>query len=147
MNSHHLDLETKSAVQHRFPLDSTHFRTLLSRKRRTESDVVRILTQPSRPWESLKRFILLFVCSLAFGLACSELPELLTPNDDTSNDFIECASAPGIERPQTAGLQAAPRSCTFPPRVPSSIVLNMDCLQPALPSGTDLLRLLTFQRK
>ena len=147
MNSHRPDLGIERAIQRRLLLDRIAFRALLSRKRGSGSDVERILNQPSWPLESLKRFVLLFVCSLALGLACSELPELLTLSDDSSNDSIESSSAPRVEILQTTRQEAERWNDTFPPRRPFSTFLTINCPQPALPSGTDLLQLLSLQRK
>jgi hypothetical protein len=147
MNSKHSVLTNIPAIRPRFFLDSSRFWKLLSHEYSAGSDVVRILNQPSRPWGSLKRFVLLLACSLAFGLACSELPELLTLNDDTSNDFVEISSSLRVELPQVVRQQSESPRVTIPPRAPSTLVVAMIYPQPALASGTDLLHILALQRR
>ena len=147
MNPRYSVVTNRPAIRHRFFLDSSRFWKLLSHKYGAGSDVVRILNQPSLPWGSFKRFVLLLACSLAFGLACSELPELLTLNDDTSNDFVEISSSLRVELPQVVRRQTESRQVTIPPRAPSTLVVVMIYSQPALTSGTDLLHILALQRK
>jgi hypothetical protein len=94
----------------------------------------------------LGRFCILLVFSLAFGLICSEIPESLSLYDDTSNDFLVSAPAPKIGRVQMARREANPREDAAPIATLLSIPL-MQYTQPALPSGPNLLRLLSIQRK
>ena len=92
------------------------------------------------------RFCILLVLSLAFGLACSEIPESLNLYDDTSNDFFASGPAPKIGRVQTARREVNPRKDAGPTATLPSLPL-IHYIQPALPSGPDLLRLLSIQRK
>ncbi len=92
------------------------------------------------------RFCILLVFSLAFGLFCSEIPESLGLYDDTSNDFLASGPAPEIGRVQTARPEADPRQDAAPIATLPSLP-PVHCTQPALPSGPNLLRLLSIQRK
>ena len=94
----------------------------------------------------LGRFCILLVFSLAFGLICSEIPESLGLYDDTSNDFLVSAPAAKIGRVQTAPREANPRQDAAPTATLPSLP-PIHCIQPALPSGPNLLRLLSIQRK
>src|SRR4029077_21208087 len=95
------------------------------------------------PMRFLGRFCILLVFSLAFGLICSEIPESVSLSDDTSNDFLVSGPAPKIARVRR---EANPRQDAAPTVTLLSLPLNY-CTQPALPSGPDLLRLLSIQRK
>jgi hypothetical protein len=100
----------------------------------------------SRPMRFLKRFGILLVFTLTLGLFCSEVPESLGLYDDTSNDFVASTPAPQHESVRTTRREANPRHgaasvATFPG--PLLIYLT----EPALPSGPELLRLLSIQRK
>jgi hypothetical protein len=94
----------------------------------------------------LGRFCILLVFSLAFGLICSEIPESVSLSDDTSNDFLVSGPALKIGRMQTACQEANLRQDAAPTATLPSLPL-IHCTQPALPSGPDLLRLLSIQRK
>ena len=94
----------------------------------------------------LGKFCILLDFSLAFGLICSEFPESLSLYDDTSNDFLVSGPAPKIGRVQTARREANPRQDAAPTATLPSL-LPIHGTQPALPSGPDLLRLLSIQRK
>ena len=100
----------------------------------------------SLPMGFLGRFCILLVFSLAFGLICSEIPESLGLYDDTSNDFLASGPAPEIGRVQTARREADPRQDAAPIATLPSLP-PVHCAQPALPSGPNLLRLLSIQRK
>jgi hypothetical protein len=92
------------------------------------------------------RFGLLLVFTATLGLFCSTFAELLTLEDDTTNDFVTSTPAQNIENVQTVREESSPRRSraqrvTFPS-------ISVICFaQPALPSGLDLLRLLSIQRK
>ncbi len=94
----------------------------------------------------LRKFGLLLMFMLTFGLLCSEIPESFSLCDDTSNDFVEsaCAREPGTV---IAPLQeATPRQDTAAAAKFSALPL---CYteQPVHTSGSDLLQLLATQRK
>jgi len=97
----------------------------------------------------LRRFCILLVSSLAFGLICSEIPESLSLYDDISNDFLVSGSAPKIGIVQTARREPNLRRAAAPTAALSTLpsLLPIHSTQPALPSGPDLLRLLSIQRK
>ena len=92
------------------------------------------------------RFCILLVFSLAFGLFCSEIPESLSLYDDTSNDFLVSGPAPKIGGVRTAQREANPRQDAAPTAALPSLSL-IHCTRPAFPSGPNLLRLLSIQRK
>lgn len=98
---------------------------------------------------SLRGFSILLLFCLALGLACSEIPEKLNLHDDTSNDFVVPPSDPSLEagtvtiahqvlasRPGSSAADSAVRAIAI---IPSA--------EPVIPSGTELLRLLSIQRK
>ena len=103
----------------------------------------------SLPMRFLRRFCILLVFSLTFGLICSEIPESLGLYDDTSNDFLVSGPAPTIARVQTARRESNARQDA----APTATLVTLPTLpaiywiQPALPSGPNLLRLLSIQRK
>ncbi len=103
----------------------------------------------SLPMRLLGRFCILLVISLAFGLICSEIPESLSLYDDTSNDFLVSAAAAKIGRVQAARREANPRQDAAPTAALATLpsLSPIHCTQPALPSGPNLLRLLSIQRK
>ena len=103
----------------------------------------------SLPMRFLRRFCILLVLSLAFGLICSEIPESLSLYDDTSNDFLVSHPAPKIGRVQTARREANLRqdAASTAALVTLPSLLPIHGAQPALPSGPNLLRLLSVQRK
>jgi hypothetical protein len=94
----------------------------------------------------LSRFGLFLVFTATLGLFCSAFAELLTLEDDTTNDFVTSTPAQNIENVQTVREESSPRRST-PQRV-TYLSISVICFtQPALPSGLDLLRLLSIQRK
>jgi hypothetical protein len=99
-----------------------------------------------RPMRFLKRFGILLVLTLTLGLFCSEFAELLTLEDDTTNDFVTSTPAESIENVQTVREEASPWRSTAP-RVTYPNISVVCFTQPGLPSGLDLLRLLSIQRK
>jgi len=98
------------------------------------------------PMRFLGRFCILLVFSFAFGLICSEIPESLSLQDDTSNDFLVSSPALRLERVRTARREPNPRKDAAPTAtLPSLSPIHRT--RPALPSGPNLLRLLSIQRK
>jgi hypothetical protein len=110
------------------------------------SNVVLAKKGTLRPMRFLKRFGILLVFTLTLGLFCSAFAELLTLEDDTTNDFVTSTPAQSIENVQTVREESSPRRSkaqrvTFPS-------ISVSCFTlPALPSGQGLLRLLSIQRK
>src|SRR4029077_16821827 len=99
-----------------------------------------------RPMRFLKRFGILLVFSFTLGLFYSEFAELLTLEDDTTNDFVTSTPAQNIENVQTVREETSPRRSAAP-RVTYPSISVICFTQPASPSGLDLLRLLSIQRK
>ena len=89
---------------------------------------------------------MLLVFSLAFGLICSEIPESARLCDDTSNDFLVSGPALKIGRARAARREANLRQDAAPKATVPSLPL-IHSAQPPLPSGPDLPRLLSIQRK
>src|ERR1700740_2556336 len=94
----------------------------------------------------LKRFGILLVFTLTLGLFCSQFAEVLTLEDDTTNDFVTSTPAQSIENVQTVREEASPRRSAAP-RITYPTTSVICFTQPAFPSGMDLLRLLSIQRK
>ena len=100
----------------------------------------------SRPMRFLKRFGILLVFTLTLGLFCSEVPESLGLYDDTSNDFVASTPAPQYESVRTTRRGANPwHEAASIASFPSPILIYFT--EPALPSGPNLLQLLSIQRK
>jgi hypothetical protein len=100
----------------------------------------------SLPMRFLCRFGLLLVFAATLGLFSSTFAELITLEDDTTNDFVTSTPVQNIENVQTVREMASPRRSTSPKvTFPSISVICFN--EPALPSGLDLLRLLSIQRK
>jgi len=110
------------------------------------SSTVGLAKKGSLPMRLFGRFCILVVFSLAFGLICSEIPESLSLYDDTSNDFLVSAPAAKIGRVQAARREANARQDAAPTATLPSLP-PIRCTQPALPSGPNLLRLFSIQRK
>ena len=98
-----------------------------------------------RPMRFLKRFGILLVFTLTLGLFCSQFAEVLTLEDDTTNDFVTSTPPQSIENVKTVREEASPRR-SVAPRVTYPSIFVICFTQPALPSGRDLLRLLSIQR-
>jgi len=98
------------------------------------------------PMRFLSRFGLLVVFAATLGLFCSGFAELVTLEDDTTNDFVTSTPGQNIENVQTILEEASPRRSAAQ-RV-NHLRSSVICFtQPALPSGLNLLRLLSIQRK
>ena len=96
----------------------------------------------------ISRLCMLVVFSLAIGLACSEIPELLSFTDDLSNDFVLSSSG---ARQHRIGLAAYERS-NYPgsnplSKAPFAPVWRYCFLSsPAPPTGAALLLFLSTHR-
>jgi hypothetical protein len=146
MNSHHPKSETQITIRPQVPIDGENCAEYCSRKSCLSSNVGLAKKGSSSPMRFLGRLCILLVFSLAFGLICSEIPESLGLYDNTSNDFLVSAPAAKIGRVQAARREANPRQDAAPTATLPSLP-PIHCIQPALPSGPNLLRLLSIQRK
>ena len=93
----------------------------------------------------LKRFGILLVFTLTLGLFCSEVPESLSLDDDTSNDFVASTAAHHLENIQTVRQEANPRRGVVPIAVFPNALPAYPC-EPPLASGPELLRSFSIQR-
>lgn len=110
------------------------------------SKVVLAKRGTSRPMRFLKRLGVLLVFTLALGLFCSEVPESLSLDDDTSNDFVTSTPAHSLENIQTVRQEANPRPGPAQIAAFPGVLPTYSC-EPPLSSGSELLRLLSIQRK
>lgn len=98
---------------------------------------------------SLRGFSILLLFCLAFGLACSEIPETLRLCDDTSNDFVAPPSGPKL-RAVTLTI-AHQVSTSLPGNSVAGFAVRTIAMilstEPVIHSGPELLRLLSIQRK
>ena len=96
---------------------------------------------------SLRKFSTLLLFSLILGLVCSEIPETLNLCDDTSNDFVRSPSGPRLGALTIAHqiLASSPGSSVAGFAVQTLAMIPSGEL--AVPSGLELLRLLSIQRK
>lgn len=117
-----------------------------SRRLSSSSNVVLTKKSTSKPMRFLSRFGLLLVFTATLGLFCSAFAESISLEDDTTNDFVTSTAAQNIENVQTVREEASPRRHAAP-RVTFPSLFVIPCTQPAPPSGLDLLRLLSIQRK
>jgi hypothetical protein len=146
MNSHHPECEAQITIRPQVLIDGENCAEYCSRKSCLSSNVGLAKKGSSLPMRFLGRFCILLVFSLAFGLICSEIPESLGLYDDASNDFLVSAPAAKIGRVQAARREANPRQDAAPTATLPSLP-PIHCIQLALPSGPNLLRLLSIQRK
>ncbi len=96
---------------------------------------------------SLREFSILLLFCLALGLVCSEIPETLNLCDDTSNDFVGSPSGPKLGAVRIAHQVLA---CHWGSSVVDFAVQTLAMIpsaEPVVPSGPELLRLLSIQRK
>ena len=85
------------------------------------------------------RLCIFFVFCLAIGLACSEIPELLTLTDDVSDDFVLDSSAATTKCVEIALVDQT--------RETIRNLLVIPYANPVRLAGSELLRLLSIQRK
>ena len=96
---------------------------------------------------SLREFSFLLLFCLALGLVCIEIPEILNLCDDASNDFVASPCGPRLgavtivhpvlaSRPGSSVADFAIRTIAITPSA-----------EPVVPSGPELLQLLSVQRK
>jgi len=137
--------EAQITIRPQVPIDGENCAEHCDSNLSLSSNIGLVKKGPSLPMR-FGRFCILLVFSLAFGLVCSEIPESLGLYDDTSNDFLVSSPAPKIGRVQTARREVNPRQDAAPTATLPSLPL-IHCTQPALPSGPNLLRLLSIQRK
>ncbi len=96
---------------------------------------------------SFREFSILLLFSLALGLVCGELPEILKLCDDTSNDFVESPAAPKLGAVTIAHEVLASRRGSSVADFAVRILAMISSGEPVVPSGPELLRLLSIQRK
>ena len=147
MSSCHPKRLAETSIRTQFPVDENICPEDNPLKLSCRSNVVVLAKKgASKPMRFLNRLGLLLVFTLTLGLFCSTFVESISLEDDTSNDFVTSTPAQNLESVQ------AVRQATNPPRaeapkVTFSSLFVLCCTQPALPSGLDLLRLLSVQRK
>jgi hypothetical protein len=96
---------------------------------------------------SLREFSFLLLFCLALGLVCSEIPEILNLHDDTSNDFVGSPSGPRLgARTIAHQVLASCRSSLVADFAVRTLAI-IPSAEPVVPSGPELLRLLSIQRK
>ena len=96
---------------------------------------------------SLRVFSILLLFCLALGLACYEIPETLNLCDDTSNDFVKPPSGPRLGAVTIAHQVLASRPGGSVADFAVRAIAMIPSAEPVVPSGTELLRLLSIQRK
>jgi hypothetical protein len=96
---------------------------------------------------TLIKFSVLLLFCLAFGLVCGEIPETLSLCDDTSNDFVGSSSAPRLGAVTIAHQVLASPRCSSVADFAVRALAMISSAEPVVPSGPELLRLLSIQRK
>jgi len=95
----------------------------------------------------VKRCYLLLLFALALLLVCGQLPELFTLIDDVSNDFVEESVAPAPQSVEAASVDTESQNLTVFGEESNRTVVISPAARPLPAFQTDLLRLLTIQRK
>jgi hypothetical protein len=95
---------------------------------------------------SVRKFCILLLLCVAFGLVCSEIPETLNLCDDASNDFVGSLSGSRLEAVAITHQVLISRWGNSVADV-AFRSLAMISAEPVVPSGPELLRLLSIQRK
>jgi hypothetical protein len=96
---------------------------------------------------SLRKLSILLLFSLALGLVCSEIPEILNLHDDTSNDFVGSPSGPRLGAVTIAHQVLAARQSSSVTDFVVRTLAMIPLTEPVVPSGPELLRFLSIQRK
>lgn len=96
---------------------------------------------------SLREFSVLLLVCLAFGLVCGEIPEAFNLCDDTSNDFVGSSSGPRLGAVTIAHQVLASRQGSSVVDFAVRALAMISSAEPVIPSGPELLRLLSIQRK
>lgn len=146
MSLRHPKRSAETSTSNQFPVDAEIWTEDDSLRLCCRSNVVLATKGASKPMRFLNRFGLLWVLMLTLALFCSAFVESISLEDDTSNDFVTSAPAQNLESVQTVRQEANPPRDEAPKLTFSSLFV-ICCAQPALPSGLDLLRLLSIQRK
>jgi hypothetical protein len=147
MSSHYPKRLAETAIRTQFHVDQNICPKDNPLKLSCRSNVVVLAKKgASKPMRFLNRLGLLWVLTLTLGLFCSAFAELISLEDDTSNDFVTSTPAQNLQSVQTVRQEANPPRAEAP-KVTFSSLFVICCTQPALPSGLDLLRLLSIQRK
>jgi hypothetical protein len=95
----------------------------------------------------LRGFSGLLLVWLALGLVCTEIPETLNLCDNTSNDFVGSPSSPKLEAVTIAHKVLALHGGSSVADFAVRSLAMIPSAQPVVPSGPELLRLLSIQRK
>jgi len=101
-----------------------------------------------RPMRFISRLCMLVVFSLAIGLACSEIPELLGFADDPSNDFVLSSNGERQHRMSPAAYERStyPRSNPISKPLFAPVWRLCSLSSPAHLTGAELLLFLSTQR-
>ena len=95
----------------------------------------------------MRAFSILLLFSLALSLVCSEIPETLNLRDDTSNDFVGSPFGPRLGAVTIAHQVLASHLGSSVADFAVRTLAMVPSAEPAVPSGPELLRLLSIQRK
>jgi hypothetical protein len=96
---------------------------------------------------SLRKSCVVLLFCLAFGLVCSEMPEAFNLCDDTSNDFIGSPSGPRLGAVKITHQVLLSRRGGSAGDAGFRGLAMISSTEPVVPSGPELLRLLSIQRK
>src|SRR6266481_5197007 len=110
------------------------------------SNIVLAKQRSSKPMRFFERLLIFCVFSLTLGVFFNEVPELISLYDDPSDDFVSSSSMPSVGSIQTVRQNSTPVRDAAP-NTPLSNLPAVHSAVPAFPTGSDLLRLLTIQRK
>ena len=94
-----------------------------------------------------KRLYILFLLVLSLGLSCGELPESGSLSDDVRNDFVEDSAAPVAGEIQEVRKDPEPALDIYFTEEPVPQLPVSRLVRPTFPSGRNLLRLSSVQRK
>jgi hypothetical protein len=96
---------------------------------------------------SLRECSILLILCLAFALVCSEIPETLNLCDDTSNDFVGPPSGPRLGAVTISHQVLVSHQGSSVADLALRTLAMISSVEPVVPSGPELLRLLSIQRK
>ena len=99
-----------------------------------------------KPMRLFERLFIVCLFALTLGVFCSEVPELISLNDDSSDDFVTSSSLPARTSIQTVQQVSTAQRRLVPIAARSCLSINQSPERFFL-AGTDLLRLLSTQQK